>query len=58
MFQKSLLKNFIKSFTPSEYNDVIKLESLVEGSVVQIDQMVHALYGLSESEVSLVEGKV
>lgn len=25
MFQKSLLKNFIKSFTPSEYNDVLKL---------------------------------
>ena len=57
MFQKSLLKNFIKSFTPSEYNDVIKLESLVEGSVVQIDQMVYALYGLSDDEVALVEGR-
>ena len=79
MFQKSLLKNFRKSFKHPEASTLInftnkdkfvteyvngmelkeeieKLEGLVETSVATIDQIVYELYGLSESEVALVEG--
>jgi len=37
--------------------EIEKLGSLVEASIVQIDQMVYALYGLSDDEVALVEGR-
>ena len=37
--------------------EIEKLESLVEVSVANIDQMVYELYGLSVDEIALVEGK-
>jgi len=37
--------------------EIEKLESLVETSVTEIDQMVYALYGLNEDEIALVEGR-
>ncbi|HIP62463.1 MAG TPA: class I SAM-dependent DNA methyltransferase, partial [Sulfurovum sp.] len=37
--------------------EIEKLESLVEVSVATIDQMVYELYGLSDDEVALVEGR-
>ena len=37
--------------------EIENLESLVEGSVATIDQMVYDLYGLSADEVALVEGR-
>ena len=37
--------------------EIEKLESLVEVSVANIDQMVYELYGLSDEEIALVEGR-
>ena len=44
MFQKSLLKNFIKSFNTPNSSE----------SVDKIDNMVYKLYGLSSDEVKII----